>query len=167
MALYYASNVNATTPAQQNLSSSFKTMIAITSQTAASGITLSRAFIYEFEVGASGVPNATDCAIVWDLSRATAIGTPSATGVVNPLDPADAASSHVSSVNHPTIEPTITANSQVWGLAANQRASYRWVVNPGGPGELVIPATNVNGLAMRAKSSNFASTADAAVYFRE
>lgn len=167
MALYYASNTNATTPAQQNLSTTFKTMITLTSQTAASGVTLSRAFVYEFEVGTSGTPNATDCGLVWEMSRVTAIGTAGATGVVNPLDPADAASSHVSSINHPTIEPTYTANSQVWTLAANQRASYRWVVNPGGPGELVIPATNVAGLGLRAKSTNFASTADTAVYFRE
>jgi hypothetical protein len=161
MALYFASNTNATTPAQQNLSSSSKTMTAITAATA----TLRRAFIYEFEVGASGTPNATDCAIVWDISAITTTGT-GTVGVITPLDQADAASGSVSTINN-TAEGTTTSNSQRWQLAANQRASYRWVVNPGGPGELVVPATNVAGLALRAKSSTYASTADAAVYFRE
>jgi hypothetical protein len=165
MALYFAGNTNATTPAQQNLTSTEKTLQELTSQTAASGITLSRAFIYEFEVGASGTPNATDCAIVWDVVAMTTIGTGTA-GVANPLDQADAATSHVSTINH-TAEPTVTANSRRWQLAANQRASYRWVVNPGGPGELVIPATNLAGLGIRAKSTTYASTADAGMYYRE
>ena len=165
MPLYFASNTNATTPAQQNLAATSKTMISITAQTAASGVKLARAFIYEFEVGASGTPNATDCAIVWDISAITTIGTGTA-GVITPLDPADAAASHVATINN-TAEGTTTANSQRWQLAANQRASYRWVVNPGGPGELVVPATNAAGLAIRAKSATFASTADAAVYYRE
>jgi hypothetical protein len=41
------------------------------------------------------------------------------------------------------------------------------VVNPGGPGELVVIATASNGLIVRAKSPTYASTAQAAVYFRE
>lgn len=161
MALYFASNTNATTPAQQNLTSTAKTMTQLTAATA----TLRRAFIYEFEVGASGTPNATDCAIVWDMVAQTTIGT-GTSGVVTTLDQADAATGTVATINH-TAEPTTTANSQRWQLAANQRASYRWVVNPGGPGELVIPATNLAGLGIRAKSSTYASTADAAIYFRE
>ena len=161
MALYFASNTNATTPAQQNLTASAKTMISVTAATA----TLRRAFIYEFEVGADGTPNATDCAITWDISAITSIGT-GTSGVISPLDQADAASGSVSTVNN-TAEGITTANSQRWNLAANQRASYRWVVNPGGPGELVVPATNVTGLALRAKSATYASTAIAAVYFRE
>lgn len=149
------------------MSTSFKTAVNLSSQTAGSGITLSRAFIYEFEVGTSGTPNATDCAVQWVIETSTATGTGVAM-TVNAIDPADAASSHVSTANHPTIEPTITAGTtQKWALAANQRASYRWVVNPGGPGELVVIATNANGLAVRAKSTTYASTFDAALYFRE
>ena len=166
MALYFTSNTNAASPAQTSMSTAFKTALALTSQTAASGITLSRAFIYEFEVGASGTPNATDCGIVWEMSAVTATGTGVAM-TVSALDQADAATSHVSTANHPTIEPTYTASSQRWTLAANQRASYRWVVNPGGPGEIVIPATNVTGMGIRAKSTNFNSTFDVGVYFRE
>ena len=165
MALYFTSNTNMTTPAAQNLSSSAKTMTGIFSKAAASGITLSRAFIYDFEVGANGAPNATDCAIEWDCTAATTTGTSTAC-FSNPLDPADTAASHDSFINH-TAEGTTAVTSQRWQLSANQRASYRWVVNPGGPGELVVIATASNGLCIRAKSATYASTATAAVYFRE
>jgi len=165
MALYFTSNRNITTPSQQNLTSSPKTITGIFSKAAASGITLSRAFIYDFEVGADGTPNATDCAINWDIQAATTTGT-AVTMNVQPLDPADTAASHDSFCNA-TAEGTTTANSQRWALAANQRASYRWVVNPGGPGELVIIATASNGLLIRATSATYASTAVAGAYFRE
>jgi hypothetical protein len=167
MALYYTSSTNAASPAQTSMTTAFKTAVNLSSQTAGSGITLSRAFIYEFEVGTSGLPNSTDCAIQWVMEASTAVGT-GVSMTVTALDAADAASSHISTANHPTIEPTIASGvAQRWALAANQRASYRWVVNPGGPGELIIPATNVAGLAIRAKSSNYVNTFDAAVYFRE
>lgn len=165
MALYFTSNINMTTPAQQNLAATAKTMTGIYSKAAASGITLSRAFLYEFEVGASGVPNATDCPIIWDCTTATTTGTSTAC-FSNPLDPADTAASHDSFINH-TAEGTTAVTSQRWQLSANQRASYRWVVNPGGPGELVVPATASTGLCIRGLSSTYNSTATAAVYFRE
>jgi hypothetical protein len=159
MALYATHNLLGGT--QQNLSSSFKSITIIKAATA----TLRRGYVFEIAVGADGAPNATDCAIVWDLSRQTADGT--ATAVTpNPLDPADTAAGTVSVANA-TAEGTITANSAVFDLAANQRASYRWVVNPGGPGELVIPATNLAGFALRAKSTTYASTVVGQLNFRE
>jgi hypothetical protein len=86
MALYSTNNRLA--GSQQNLSSSYKTIIAMTAATGAA--TLKRGWIYEAEVGADGAPNATDCAIVWDWSRQTAAGTSTA-ATPNPLDAADAA----------------------------------------------------------------------------
>ncbi len=71
MALYGTTNVSHGTPALQNISSSYKTGLNLTAATA----TLRRAFIYEFGVGASAVPNATDCEIVWNMARCTSIGT--------------------------------------------------------------------------------------------
>ena len=53
--------------------------------------------------------------------------------------------------------PTVTANSRVAGWAANQRATNRWVAFPGQ--ELVYPATNVAGFALRAKSPGYTGTA--------
>lgn len=160
MALYGSSILNAGAT-QQNLSSTFKTIVSLRAITA----TLRRAFLYEFEIGADGLPNATDCAIVWDISRQTADGTATSCPT-QALDPADAASGSQVEANY-TAEGTITATSSLWALGANQRASYRWVVNPGGPGELVVPATNDAGLALRAKSSTYASTVVAAILYRE
>lgn len=161
MALYTVNNLQNGTPAQSNLTTTFKTVTSVAAATA----TLRRAFIYEFDIGADGTPNATDCAIVWDMSAQTAAGTP-VVMTVRALDAADAASGTVAGGNH-SAEPTITATSSVFALAANQRASYRWVVAPGGPGEIVVPATNLAGYAMRAKSTNYASTAVATIMFRE
>ncbi len=164
MALYSTSNLNATTPAQTNGPTTYTTNSEVTSLAAATA-TLRRAFIYEFTVGASGTPHATDCEIVWDMSAVTAAGTP-VVMTVSKLDSADAASGTVAGGNH-SAQPTITANSSVFTLAANQRASYRWVVAPGGPGEIVIPATNLAGFVMRSKSSNYASTRICSFMFRE
>jgi hypothetical protein len=50
-------------------------------------------------------------------------------------------------------------------VAVNQRASYRWVAAPGG--EFVIPATNVAGIGVRAKSPAYASTATSSMSFWE
>src|SRR4051812_4775147 len=161
MALYSTSNLNATTPAQTNMTTTFKSVTGIAAATA----TLRRAFIYEFDVGASAVPNATDCEIVWDLSAQTAAGTPVVMTPVS-LDQADAATGTVAGGNH-SAEPTITATSSRWALAANQRGTYRWVVAPGGPGEIVVPATNLAGYALRAKSTTYASTAVATIMYRE
>jgi len=131
-------------------------LLAITAETTTLGV--SRARIYEISVGANGLPNATDCAIIWDLSAVTAAGTASGAGMVPvALDQADIPGRITADANF-TAAPTVTANSSRWGLAANQRASYRWVVNPGGPGDIIIPATDEAGYGVRAASSTYAST---------
>ena len=56
MALYAASNQLGGTP--QNLSSSYKSINIVTAATGAT--TLRRGWIYEFEIGADNVPNATE-----------------------------------------------------------------------------------------------------------
>ena len=135
---------------QQNMSTSFKSLTSLTAATA----TLRRAWINEISIGPSDVPNATDCSYVFDVSRQTSLGTgTSATSA--PLDSLDAAAGTVATVNY-TVEPTVTASTELFSMGLNQRASFRWVAVPGF--ELVIPATNVNGIVGRAKSTNYAST---------
>lgn len=162
MALYGTSNVSSATPALNNVSTSYKTMLQLAAATA----TLRRAFIYEFGVGASGTPNATDCEIAWSMVRQTTAGTGGVTQTSNALDQADAAAGTVV-LGSLTAEPTGAETGVVWHLAANQRASYRWVVAPGGPGEIVIPATNLAGYGIRAKSSTYASTVGVSAMYRE
>ncbi len=158
MALYSINNRLA--GSQQNLSSSFKTIVALTAATA----TLRRAWVYEFEVGADGAPNSTDCAIVYDWSRQTNVGT-STSGTPNPLDGADAAAGTVGSLNF-TGEGTITATSSLMSLALNQRNSQRWIARDE-KSAMIIPATNLAGIADRALSATYASTVLVTVMFAE
>jgi len=142
MAAYALNNELAGT--QQATTTTYKTLIAMTAATA----TLRRAFLYDVLMGCAGTP--ANNSYVFDISRQTAAGTStSATPTI--LDPADAASGTVGSANF-TAEGTITAASSVLNLAMNQQASYRWVAY-GDAQRLVVPGTNLNGFAGRAKSA--------------
>ena len=120
-----------------------------------------RARIYDFMIGANGVP--ADNALTWALMRHTA--EPTATAVVpTPLDPADVAAEIVAGENA-TAEGTVTAGSELLELAINQRASYRWVAAPGG--ELVIPAVAANGISARVKSAAYTGAAQTTLHHSE
>lgn len=117
--------------------------------------------IYDFTVGSEATP--ADNALVHTAQRATAAGT--ATAVVPlALDPADAATEADAGENH-TIEPTYTADAILWKIAANQRATYRWVAAPGG--ELVTPATAANGVGWFTTHASFTGLVNAVVHFEE
>lgn len=158
MAGYAASNLNATTPAQQAISTSYKTLINLS---ASSVTAVRRIKVHEFVFGTDGTP--ADNAMTFDVSVTSAIGT-GTSGVVVALDPGDSAFLGVATINH-TVEPTVTANSSRWMTGMNQRATHRWVAYPGQ--ELVIPATNAAGLAFRAKSPGYTGTATAQLEFVE
>jgi hypothetical protein len=172
MALYSVNNGPGFASASTlvNISTAFASagvggLLAITAESTTLGV--ARANIYEIGVGPIGVPNTTDCNIVWDLSAITAAGTANGAGMVPvALDSADVAGRIVADANY-TVNPTITANSSRWGIGLNQRGSYRWTVNPGGPGEIVVPATDEAGYLIRAQSTNFASTCFAELKWRE
>lgn len=150
MAQYSMNNTQA--GSQQNLSSSYKTLVSLTAATGAA--TLKRGWIYEVEFGADGAPNSTDCTIVWDWSRQTTLGT-GTSNTPSPLDLADTAAGLVSTVNY-TVEPTITVSLMT--IALNQRNSQRWIARDD-KSALIVPATNVAGIAGRAKSATYTSTA--------
>lgn len=148
----YAVN-NGLAGSQQNLSTAYKSIVTITAATGAT--TLRRGWIDEIEVGADGTPNATDCQIVWDWSKQTAAGTITAATPVT-TENSDAAALLVYSVNA-TIEGTVTAASSLLTFPANQRGSQRWNAKDQASA-LIVPATNVAGVAGRAKSTTYAST---------
>lgn len=153
MPSYTISNQNAGSP--QNLGSGYKTILLVTAATGAT--TLRRGWLMEWEIGASDVPNSTDCPIFWDASEQTAAGTiTSLTPRVNDLGGGDAAALLVYGTNA-TAEGTVTASSQGWGMPLNQRASYRVQMRDEWSA-LVVPAVNLKGWALRAKSPNYAST---------
>jgi hypothetical protein len=135
---------------QQSMTTTYKTLAALTAATGAT--TLRRGFIYDIMVGADGTP--ADNAMTFKVDRQTTVGT-GTSATPAPLDPGDAAALLVATVNH-TSEPTVTASTQLIEMGMNQRASYRWVAAPGG--ELVVPATNVNGIGARVKSPGYTGT---------
>lgn len=147
MAQYSTNNRQAGT--QQSISVAFKTLLQLSAATA----TLRRAWLYEVEFGADGVPNANDCAIVWDFSRSSTLGTGTA-ATPSPLDTADPAAGTVSTVNH-TVEPTVGVS--LMSVALNQRNSQRWVSRDD-KSALIVPATNLAGISARALSTAYTST---------
>src|SRR4051812_32182900 len=102
MALYGVTNVSAAAPAVNTVSTTVRTILQLAAQTTG----LRRAFIYEWKVGASAVPNATDCEIVWTLIKQTTAGTGSTAMTSSALDQADAAAASVAIAGTISAEPT-------------------------------------------------------------
>jgi hypothetical protein len=144
---------------QQAMTTTYKTLASLTAATGAT--TLRRGSIYDVMFGADGTP--ADNSMTYKVDRQTSVGTGSA-AVPSPLDSGDAAALLVGTTNN-TAEPTVTAATQLIEIAVNQRASYRWVAAPGG--ELIVPATNVAGIGLRAKSPAYTGTATGLLHFVE
>ena len=99
------------------------------------GVTTTRAKVYDFTVGSDGTP--ADVALNYTCIRFSASGTGSVV-VPEALD-SDAPASLLTVEQNHTIEPTYVTAEILWQIAANQRATYRWVAAP--DGELMVPAT--------------------------
>lgn len=161
MPRYAASNQLA--GSEQNLTTTYKTLIRVTALTGAT--TLRRGWIDEVEVGADGAAVSTDCQIVWDWSKQTAAGTDTSVTPVL-IEPSDAAALLVYAANA-TAEGTITAASSTLAFTTNQRQSQRVAYADFRLSPLVIPAVTTNGIANRAKSTNYTSTAVSQFYVME
>ena len=155
MARYTLGTGHGGTP--QAMTTTYKTLVSVTAATGAT--TLRRGWIYDIMVGADGTP--ADNAMTFKVDRQTTASTGSA-AVPSPIDAGDAACLLVATTNY-TIEPTVTAATQLIELGMNQRASYRWVAAPGG--ELVVPATNVAGIGTRIKSPGYTGTMVCTLHF--
>jgi hypothetical protein len=153
MSAYTITNVNAGSP--QNLSSTYKSILSMNAATGAT--TLRRGWIMEWEIGASDVPNATDCPINWDISEQTAAGTATAlTPRVQRLGGGDAAAlldlcRQLTPSRAPSPRPRRRGSFR--STSAPPTAS-RCAMNS----TLIVPAVNLKGFALRAKSPNYAST---------
>lgn len=139
---------------QQIMTTTYKTLVSITSPA-----TTRRAWIYDVMCGADGTPADNAMAVI--LDRQTTVGTGTAI-TPRPLDSSDGATTLVGTVNH-TVEPTITADTDLLEVAFNQRSTFRWVASPGG--ELVVPATNTNGIGLRVRSPGYILTMVGSVAF--
>jgi hypothetical protein len=116
---------------------------------------------YDLVVGSEASP--ADNAFLYIVQRCTTAGT--LTGVTpSPIDPADAATESDAGENV-TIEPTYTANLVMLALPLNQRATFRWVANPGS--EITTPATASNGLGIQTTTATGLVAITASVYANE
>lgn len=131
--------------------------------------TLRRLKTYEFNVGATGVPNATDCNITIDISRMT--GTTSIIGssyTPQATDPADATAVGVSFVNitQEIAAALLSTSTPLYHNGMNQRNSIRWVAAQESQA-IISPATSQNGTYMTVLSPNYASSVSTNVYYLE
>jgi hypothetical protein len=159
---------------QQNLTTTYKTLIVVgnsTATTATNGWAGNRRYkITDIIIGTNGTP--ADNEVEWDLALVTLGTTPA--GITGTLississafnqDPADVTFQGAVQINS-TGEVGITAVTEKWYLGANQRASFRDVVNPGM--DFIVPAnssgTGSNALALRARSAGYTGTVTATI----
>jgi len=149
MARYHTDNRLA--GSQQNLTTTYKTMLTLYGVTA----TLCRGRAVAIAIGADGAPNATDCQIVYAVQRQSTSGGTRTAGTPNPIVPADVASRSGNGLNY-TAEGTYSL--PIWSRVLNQRASMQWVAQDT-DAMLLWPATADVGLAFMALSPTYASPA--------
>jgi hypothetical protein len=163
---------------QQAVSTTYKSLCVVGNSTASSATFVSSGFrrgkLYDILIGTNGVP--ADNYMEFDVALITLATTPAGitTLMVSSLssnfgtDPADTTFVAAMQINS-TAEVGITANTEKWYLGINQRASYRWVCNPGS--ELLYPAassaTGNNGLTLRTRSGGYTGTATGTIMVSE
>jgi hypothetical protein len=155
--------VYVTQGAQASTSTGYKSAIYIVA-----GSTARRGMVFDMNLGAQSAPAASDTNLQFDLSRQTALASSSFTAYTPVLaNPADAAFAGTAGVNNASTEPTITSNSSVFNIAMNQRAPFRWQTYLGSGAELVYPATQSNGFALRVLSAGYTGGAGGTIYHVE
>lgn len=127
------------------------------------GNTARRLKIREISWGCDAAP--TDDAVTFALMRTSARGTQSGT-VITPrtLDPASPASVALFDAGW-SVNPSITADSELYKQAVNQRAPWRWVPPQGM--EIIVPATSGAGLALVAVVSTSPANYVFSIYWEE
>lgn len=156
---------------QQNLSGTYKSIIPMFGSSVSNatlGVGPRRQRWNDFLVGTNTSP--ADNYIEFDVIRASILSS-NLTATTNTIssfssycmdDPGDQGFTPYAQVNC-SGEGGITALSEGWYIGINQRASYRWIANPGQ--ELVMPANLQtttgfpgNGFDLRARSGAYTGT---------
>lgn len=137
---------------------------------ASSGTRARRFAIYDTVLSATGGLSSTDCQIEYDFSRFTTTSLIAGTSFTpSPVDTADDASLAVM-LNNVSTEPAALAAAgaglNLYTLAENQRATFRWRALETYD-MLMVPATNLSGIEIRALSSNFNSSMVGALTYIE
>lgn len=126
------------------------------------GTTL-RPKLYDLLLGCAATP--ADQATKFVVQRTTAVGTEGSGLTPAPLDPGDPASTSDIGQGVFSVEPTYTSAKVLLLISLNQRATFRWVAAPGS--ELIIPATDANGLGVKSSAGTGTATHDCAILFEE
>ena len=122
---------------------------------------------YEFVLGATANPNATDTYVQVDISRLSQTTSIAGTSFTpNPTDPADGAGLIVALVNETTEPSAALIANTLFNTGINQRATTRWIAAQESQ-YLIAPATALNGLYMRAQSSTYASSFEGQISYLE
>lgn len=127
------------------------------------GTPTSRGRISDIVIGSVATP--ADQAAKFLLGRTTALGTEGSGFTPNNLDPAGPAGEYGAGIGTFSAEPTYTSNKALLILSANQRATPRWVANPGY--EFVLTATQNNGAGLKTSSSTSTQAYEATLLFEE
>ena len=122
-----------------------------------------RGRIWEFDIGS--VAAVADQATSFYIGRTTALGTEASGFTPNNLDPAGPAGAYDFGVGH-SAEPTYTASKQLFSVALNQRATFRWVA-ANDLSMLVLAATQNNGAGLKSSSSTGTPNTQATIFFTE
>lgn len=132
------------------------TIIAIES------VATARPELYEFLIGSSAAAGDNTFHLHWERWDTTA-GTRT-NFVPVALDFDEAVALATTAFNH-TVEPGYIADSQLYSLAMNQRATYRWVASPGSA--LKSPSTATTGIGFQFQAVTAAIAFEATILFEE
>lgn len=80
----------------------------------------------------------------WEIQRCTTAGTAGTNPTPASIDPGDTLAATTVCGQAHSANPTLTANQVLYSAGLNQRATFRYVAQPGR--ELIVPATASNGL---------------------
>lgn len=172
------STVNGFGSSQAGMSASYKTICAVAASTQANvtqGSALRRGKLYDILIGTNGTP--ADNFMEFIIQRATLVtsgsawaGSLSSVSSALALDTADPNMGGFSAANSSNEgQVTLLSVPNPWYEGLNQRASYRWVCNPGS--EIVYPAvssaTGGNGLVLQARSGSYTGTVTGTIMVSE
>ena len=125
--------------------------------------TLRRGNIYYVSASIAQAGTVADQVFSVRLQRYTAAGTATAY-TANPLDPADAAALLVSNNLH-SVEPTFTANVDLWFQSVHVRALAQLHLQP--DSHLIIPNTNAAGIGWQSGSAGYTGNILPGWHYRE
>lgn len=165
---------------QQSMATTYKSLITVANSSAVPNTLGAGLYatgrLYDILIGTNTAP--ADNYLEYDVCRATIGTTPTAVtlGVSSissnfavDVDPNDARNSLNWIAINSTAEGGIAANTEIWYVGVNQRASYRWVSAPGS--ELMWPpnssAIGNNGLCLRARAGSYVGTTTGSILFAE